>query len=1415
MQPGFILEPSHSDPASSQPTSRTGVVTILFTDIANSTALKQSLGDRASAAVFERHHRLVREILSLFHGAVEIETAGDSFLMTFEGPSDAVKFALILQNRMTELARECSVSLMDRIGIHLGEVLVESGVMARKPRDLYGIQIDTCSRTMSLARPGQILMTRFVFDSARQVLKRNDIPGLGQLEWFNYGTYRFKGLEESTEICEVRESGGDTGGAPADSDKARREVAPGEEQVLGWRPAVGEAVPHSKFIIERKLGEGGFGEVWLGRHSLTKERRVFKFCFELTRARFLKRELTIFRLLKERLGEHPNIVRVHDFFLEEAPYFVELDYVDGTDVRGWCEGQGGPDKIPLEMRLEIVAQAADGLQAAHDAGVIHRDIKPGNLLVGGKNDRNALRVKLADFGIGQVVSDDALDGITQAGFTVTILPEHSGTQLYMAPEVMAGKGASIRSDLYSLGVVLYQLIVGDFRRPVTTDWEKSVSDPLLIADLEQCLAGNPNERFAGGAQLAKHLRQLPARRQERARQEAELKAKQAAAYRRGIFKTAAFSLIGFVILGFLIYRAEVAKAAKAIAIRDLERDRIETLLDRGRTPEALALIGRRLRSNPEDQALARRSVALLTYRWFPQPAVKEFIHPGLSSPTRGSIAAALSASGKFVVTGSKLGTARLWSIEGGQAIGGDFVHPGSVDLVAFSPDSRRFLTVCAEFGIRVWDVATAQMVGRPFVNSAEALCASFSPDGRFVAAGGRDGIASVFDAQTGSLKFRLQHSGTVRAVVFSPNGRAIATASEDSTARIWSAESGKAMTEPLLHTTQVHCAAFSHDGRLLGTGSLDGLAQIWNVQTGRAMETPMRHSELVRSITFDLTGRRILTASQDRSAQVWNALTGARMASPLKHEYPIWSARFSPDGTKVLTASYDQTARLWDAATGAPLSEPLRHDGNVKVAEFDAAGLLLMTAGSDDVARVYRAVWTAAVPEVLTHVGQLSTAQFSPDGKLAITASFGDRSARIWDVATLKLLWTVPHGAEVNAAVFSLDGKKVATACSDGTARIWSVETGKPIGPPLVHEDTVRRVQFNSDGTLLLTASNDSTARLWKTSTGESAWPAVRHRTGPIPERGANTHWLRGAAFSPDGSSYVTFGYDGTARVWDAKTGRQLFESIQFPDVVRSAEFSPDGRRLAVSSDDYTAGVWDARSGKRITAPLKHFGIVWIARFSPDGRKILTGSNDNTARVWDAATGELLFEPLQHEAPVKAAAFSPSGSLIATASLDGSLRIWVAATGRPLTDFLRGDGEFTDLAFSPDERRVIVAGKGGAKIWDVLAIGGNAPAWLPDLAEALAGYRFDDAGKMQTLQPHNFLDAKHRIKMSAGDEYWQWARWYFDTGPDRLISPYSRATAASFAKFALESGMTNNISVALRLRPNDQRLIEANARLLK
>ncbi|MDA1275591.1 MAG: protein kinase [Verrucomicrobia bacterium] len=365
---------------------RVGLLTLLFTDLVGSTKLKQRLGDRQAVALIQQHHALLREILVRFKDGEEIGTAGDSFFIVFAKPSDAVQFSLLLQSKLRGLPKQAP--LLDRVGIHIGEVVIEERPGTYKPKDMYGLQVDICARVMSLAEGDQIVLTRSAFDNARQVLKGEEIEGVGALSWMNHGPYVLKGVEEPMEICEVGEVGAAVLKPPADSEKVHRYVSADSEPALGWRPALEQVVPGTEWVLEEKLGEGGFGEVWVARQARLKERRVFKFCFRADRVRSLKREVTLFRLLKERVGEHPNIVRLHDVFFDEPPYYVVMDYVAGRDLKTWCEARGGVNRIPLETRLEMAAQVADALQAAHDAGVIHRDVKPSNILIAECGVRN-------------------------------------------------------------------------------------------------------------------------------------------------------------------------------------------------------------------------------------------------------------------------------------------------------------------------------------------------------------------------------------------------------------------------------------------------------------------------------------------------------------------------------------------------------------------------------------------------------------------------------------------------------------------------------------------------------------------------------------------------------------------------------------------------------------------------------------------------------------------------------------------------------------------------------------------------------------------------------------------------------------------------------------------------------------------
>ena len=281
----------------------------------------------------------------------------------------------------------------------------------------------------------------------------------------------------------------------------------------------GDRVPgRSNWQLLRALGEGGHGEVWLAEQMRTHERRVFKFCRDSAGLSALKREITLFRVLNDTLGDRGDIVPLLDWNLEEAPYFIESSWAREGSLIDFGAAMGGIDQLPLAERFELAARIADALSAAHGVGVLHKDLKPGNILMEWADGRP--RPMLSDFGSGHMIDAAQLDalGITRLGYTRTLVERegiHSGTPLYLAPEVVAGHAPTVRSDIYSLGVMLYQLVIGDFRRPLAPGWEREIGDPLLCEDVAACVDGDPARRLDNAGELARRLRQIDTRREQR------------------------------------------------------------------------------------------------------------------------------------------------------------------------------------------------------------------------------------------------------------------------------------------------------------------------------------------------------------------------------------------------------------------------------------------------------------------------------------------------------------------------------------------------------------------------------------------------------------------------------------------------------------------------------------------------------------------------------------------------------------------------------------------------------------------------------------------------------------------------------------------------------------------------------------
>ncbi|MCR6662799.1 MAG: winged helix-turn-helix domain-containing protein [Luteimonas sp.] len=282
----------------------------------------------------------------------------------------------------------------------------------------------------------------------------------------------------------------------------------------------GQPVPgREHFLLERPLGQTLGSEVWLARQPRSREPRVFKFSLNGEQLSTIKREATLMRVLRDTLGERDDFVRVLDWNFESEPYFLECEY-GGESLPEWAGAHGLLSTWPVQERLAFFLQIASAVDVAHGVGVLHKDIKPANVLVRKRAD-GQWQACLTDFGNSRLLQPERLAelGITSLGLTVTTAggSNGSGTPLYLAPELVTGQPPTVRSDVYALGILLYQLLVGDLRRPMAPGWERHIDDPLLVEDIAQATDVDPARRTGSAAELAERLRTLAQRRDERER----------------------------------------------------------------------------------------------------------------------------------------------------------------------------------------------------------------------------------------------------------------------------------------------------------------------------------------------------------------------------------------------------------------------------------------------------------------------------------------------------------------------------------------------------------------------------------------------------------------------------------------------------------------------------------------------------------------------------------------------------------------------------------------------------------------------------------------------------------------------------------------------------------------------------------
>jgi WD40 repeat protein/tRNA A-37 threonylcarbamoyl transferase component Bud32 len=1113
-------------------------------------------------------------------------------------------------------------------------------------------------------------------------------------------------------------------------------------------PVRGDLKSFGAYEIIEVIARGGMGVVYKARHRELNRIVALKVmaAAELASPDFVER----FRTEAEAAAslDHPNIVPIYEVGEDVGRPYFSMKLVEGGTLAGRIAGR--PSAMANREAAKLLATLARAVHYAHQRGILHRDIKPGNILLDTKGEPH-----LTDFGLAKLIEKDSV--ITR---TVAVL----GTPAFMSPEQAAGRMREITTaaDVYGLGAVFYELLTGHppFAGGTTMETVRKVMDeepvrpsamtPAVDRDLDtvclKCLEKDPQRRYGSAEALADDL--------ERWLRHEPIVARPVGAWERagkwvrrnpataGLIATAALALVAITVVSMAmgwrikagrrqleklseeqreqLVRLHVASGTRLVKEQDwfaallyfVEALRLDKEANEGAKRSEAP--GRSNASAPEDGRTpaidAHRFRIAATLRQAPQ-LVHLWFHDG---PVHH---AEFSPSGAWVVTASADGTACVRDAETGRLLAAPLRHGAAVEKATFSPDGARVATLSRDNTARVWDAATGAPVTGAMVVSGENRFIRFSADGaRLVLPGGT--AAQTWDAATGQpIGPPLQRKRTPFSATFSPDGRTVAIASLDQ-AQLFDTETGRTNSPPFTMRLGARHMCFSRDGRRLAIAGGLWQAQVWDVASVAPITPILQHQDEVDECRFSPDEQWVVTASYDNTARVWDANTGEPVSPPLRHQGRVRTARFSPDGRWVATASFDGTARVWDAATGQLAVPVIRHAKAVLAAEFSPDGRHLLTASWDGTVRVWRLVTNHSARLVLRHKDAVNRAYFSADGRRIVTAGL-DHSARVWDAVTGQPVGqAMPHQNMVVDARFSPDGRKVATACRDGSARLWDYSSGTRLFP-MRHKSVVLHVGFSPDGQRLVTASQDHTARVWDARTGNAVTPPLQHR-GAV-------EW---AEFSPDGRQVLTASADRTAQLWDATTGRAVNAPLRHNGSVARAHFSPDGGRIVTSCSagwlaERGAHIWDSQTGRPATPPLMHEGGVARLAFSPDGHLVATGGDDNTARIWNARTGAPVTPSLRHEGLVFAVAFSPDSRRLLTASADFTARVWDAATGEALTPPLRHEGRVVHGVFSPDGRHVATCSSDAtARVW-LVAREERPVQELVALAELFSMHRLD------------------------------------------------------------------------------------------
>jgi WD40 repeat protein/tRNA A-37 threonylcarbamoyl transferase component Bud32 len=1046
-------------------------------------------------------------------------------------------------------------------------------------------------------------------------------------------------------------------------------------------PPTGAGRRLGRFELLTPVGAGAFGTVYRARDTeldrvvAVKVPRAGSLAAGEERDRFLRESRSVAQL------HHPGIVPVYEVGQAGGVPFLVSEFVSGVTLADYLTGR----RLTFRQAAELVAAVADTLQYAHERGVVHRDVKPANVMLDMDKGTPAadtdgaagLVPRLMDFGLARREAGEV---------TMTAEGQVLGTPAYISPEQAAGEGHRVdgRADVYSLGVVLYELLTGE--RPFRGNQRmllhqvlhdeprqpRSLND-AVPRDLETvCLRAmqkEPSRRYATAGELAADLRRWLNHEPIRARPVGRLERLLRWCQRRPGVAALTAALVLVTALGFAGVSWQWGGAVKARDAAEREREAADA--ERARAVGLAEDL--RLQRDAALRATYRANIGVAssalqlnnagTARVALEAAPEEFrnwewrhlasLLDGARTVLRGPGFWAVSPDGRRAASLAEDGALRIWDAATGRRAVEVRGTPSWAGPLVFTPDGRRLLANCPDGALRVWGAAgEGPTILRPGTDGA-TVCVC-SPDGRRVAA--LVGLRTLreWDLASGKETAALRCDATAEGpwpLAYAPDGMHLAYAGRDHTLRVVDLAAGKEVTALAGHRSGVTALAFSPSGDRVVTGGNypDNTVRLWDAATGKPGPVLRGHLNYITAASFSPDGTRIVSCSLDKTLRLWDAGT-ARCVAVLKgHTGLVNGANFNPRGTRLVSFSEDQTLRLWDAASGEPVAVLRGHEGETYFAWFTRDGRLIASRANDHTVRLWDAELVERSGVLRGHTSFVYDVAFSPDGGRVASAAW-DGTARVWDATTGREVARLGHDAEILTGVaFSPDGGRLAVLeRPTAKVQVWDLATRERVRAltvpgPLAYFH--QGVAWGPRGDLLAAGGHDGTVRLWDARTGDPAGVLRGHDANVIP-----------LAFRPDGRQLAAGTDDGTVRLWDTAT-REPAALLRVPGggVYRLA-YSADGRLLAAASGK-AVHLWDVVTHQEMGV-LGHGSGVYGLAFSTDGTRLVAGCADNTIRLWDVAAREEVAELRGHTDYVHAVAFSPDGTRLASASGDTTVRIW-------------------------------------------------------------------------------------------------------------------------------------------------------------